>query len=392
MAAVLREPVLSWPVLIIESDDWGPGPSEHAGVLRRVLAVLTRYRDHRGRFPVLTLGIVLRALYRSTGISAPHQTTTQWVGFRDPVTRQLADTIREGCQKGVFALQLHSWNHLGEGAWLPRSPVPGSGREGTFRKGFLCTESLPPEWQSSWLAHQDGASGKSRSKRQEQKAYREAVTFREDWQMVPKVAVPPTFIWNDAVEKGWAAAGVQVIVTPGRRCLARDADNRPLPEGKTIYNGSRSRFGPIYLVRNVYFEPHRGHGAGKVLEALGRDRQAGRPTLVETHRWNFIKDEETCERTLEELERLYRTALENHKDLVFLNTEELAEMIQSPRSPLRERRLLARLRAYLWRIWQDRSLRKWVCLTGCWVPGFVLLKVVETLLANSPRRGGRKAF
>src|SRR3569833_4577887 len=54
-----REPVLRRPVLIFESDDWGPGDATHAEALRRLCEILGRYRDAEGHHPVMTLGMVL---------------------------------------------------------------------------------------------------------------------------------------------------------------------------------------------------------------------------------------------------------------------------------------------------------------------------------------------
>ena len=53
------EPVMRCPVLIIESDDWGPGPPEDAEALQHLIEVLSRHRDGQGRRVVMTLGMLL---------------------------------------------------------------------------------------------------------------------------------------------------------------------------------------------------------------------------------------------------------------------------------------------------------------------------------------------
>ena len=57
--ACWNEPVLSRPVMIIESDDWGPGPEEQAEVLEEITSLLESFSDCDGRHPVMTLGMVL---------------------------------------------------------------------------------------------------------------------------------------------------------------------------------------------------------------------------------------------------------------------------------------------------------------------------------------------
>jgi hypothetical protein len=59
LARLWREPVLRRPVVILESDDWGPGPEQHAESLRRLADLLVRFRDSRGRHPTMTLAVVL---------------------------------------------------------------------------------------------------------------------------------------------------------------------------------------------------------------------------------------------------------------------------------------------------------------------------------------------
>src|SRR5687768_8354717 len=59
IASAWREPVLTAPVLIVESDDWGYGPVEQAERLREIAALLARHRDGTGAPAVMTLGVVL---------------------------------------------------------------------------------------------------------------------------------------------------------------------------------------------------------------------------------------------------------------------------------------------------------------------------------------------
>jgi hypothetical protein len=59
VARLWREPVLLRPVVILESDDWGPGPEQHAEILRRLADLLVRFRDSRGRRQTMTLAVVL---------------------------------------------------------------------------------------------------------------------------------------------------------------------------------------------------------------------------------------------------------------------------------------------------------------------------------------------
>ena len=123
-------------------------------------------------------------------------------------------------------------------------------------------------------------------------AQEEVVTFQQIFGTIPRVAVPPTFIWNEDVEKAWAAAGITVVITPGNRFESRDVSGRPVGKGRAIHNGQSSENNIIYLVRDDYFEPSLGHTALQALGQLSAKTRLGRPTLYETHRFNFLGSEE----------------------------------------------------------------------------------------------------
>ena len=71
LVALWREPVLRRPVLVIESDDWGAGPTDQSSVLHEILRLLAGFFDCDGRPPVMTLGIILATAdgskFRSSG-------------------------------------------------------------------------------------------------------------------------------------------------------------------------------------------------------------------------------------------------------------------------------------------------------------------------------------
>ena len=59
LLALWREPMLAWPVVIVESDDWGSGPTSDAARLDELIALLGRFRDRTGHPAVMTIGVVL---------------------------------------------------------------------------------------------------------------------------------------------------------------------------------------------------------------------------------------------------------------------------------------------------------------------------------------------
>ncbi len=151
------------------------------------------------------------------------------------------------------------------------------------------TEDLPSPLQSRWV---DASSLPSHALSPEairQAVAAEAAAYRAVFGNAPQVAVATTFVWNDAVEAAWAQAGVEVVITPGRRATCRNAAGQPACVDATMLTGERSLAGQTYLVRDVYFEPALGHAPQRLVDGLLARTRQGRACLVETHRFNFLQ-------------------------------------------------------------------------------------------------------
>jgi hypothetical protein len=147
------------------------------------------------------------------------------------------------------------------------------------------------------------------------------------------------------------------------RSACRDATGMPNCDCGPLRNGHAGQ-GVTYLVRDDYFEPERGHLAERALDALARKREQGRPCLLETHRSNFIGDRATCESALNEIDRLYRQALEQYPEVRFVSTAELGQAIRAKDPAWIESRTGVRLAAWGARIRLLRGFWRLAQLTG----------------------------
>ena len=349
-----REPVLRDPVVIIESDDWGPGSAEQAERLAAVCETLSRYQDATGRHPVLTVGLVLAAPDAAAirhGDFAHYQHRT----LADPRDAELLATLRDGVRRGVLALQLHGLEHLWPPTFMKLARQDGAVRR-WLESDDAATETLPPAVQSRWI---DGSALPSQplAAAAIQSAAREEVAaFARLFGELPAVAVPPTFIWNAEVERAWAAAGVRFVVTPGRRYTRRNAQGQPDEVDRWMANGEIGAGGVRYLVRDLYFEPTFGHQAESALAAIQERVRLGRPALLETHRFNFLGDAAVCESSRRELERLLAGLLREFPTVRFMSTEELGEAYRRDDAELFEQRWAVRIRFWLRRLGMLRRL------------------------------------
>ncbi|MFN3595197.1 MAG: hypothetical protein ACK4TK_11030 [Thiobacillaceae bacterium] len=324
LMALWREPVLDQPVLIIESDDWGAGPVDsQTQALNRLVDLLTRFRDRAGRHPVMTLALVLAV---PDGPAIRREGDYRRLTLADPLFAPLRAAIERGRRAGVFALQLHGMEHYWPPALMAsRDP---SVRAWLESDSPPATERLPAHLQSRWT---DASVLPSRPLSDEaiEAAVREEVAlFERLFGEKPRVAVPPTFVWDERVEAAWAGAGIEVVVTPGLRSRCRNAKGLPDCDSGLIVNGQTGP-GVRYIVRNDYFEPERGHRAAQGLDALQRKWAQRRPCLLETHRSNFIGEAATAEQALAALGDLIEQALRRYPNLRFMDTATLASAYRS---------------------------------------------------------------
>lgn len=311
-------PALLHPVLIVESDDWGPGPHEQARTLDAIRALLKGFKDHRGRAPVMTIAVVL-SLPDPEAIAETGKYHARLLD--DPAYRPIVETLKAGEEEGVFDLQLHGLAHFWPANFMAAWKRDEAVRRWLAEDGWR-TERLPAWLQSRWI---DASSLPSRPLLPAviRAAVQEEVEcFRCCFGRSPKVAVPPTFVWDANVERAYAEAGIEVLITPGRRYPGRGCEGRLSSPNRSYANGERISCGLLSLVRDLYFEPALGHEPEVVLEAVERKWSQREPALLETHRFNFLDGR--LEPSLDALRSLLEGALARFPELRFLSSYELA--------------------------------------------------------------------
>ncbi len=370
-----REPMLRIPILVFESDDWGPPGKGQVEALDRLGKVLAAFRDQAGRPAQMTLGLVLAAPKKGV---APKDwdcgEAIETVG--DPAYDSLCQTLARHAK--CFPVQLHGWMHCWPPAVARAAAADGGVASTAMRVAEEGYHVLPPHLQTRWadcgsLPCRAIASDEIRGE-----ASREARFFLEEVTGGSPVVVPPTFVWNDHAEQGWAEAGIQVLITPGERLETRDADGRPTGFGRRYYNGESLPTGLRTLVRDIYFEPSLGHQAGEVARILRQRWLEGRPALVETHRFNY--EGEAAKESLGSLRALLEEVVESTPQVEFLRPMEILNRLDDPAVLVP-----GRLRPRIWvrRIWAQWRLRRPLILTGA-----ILWLGLAWLVSFGAQKGG----
>lgn len=367
LVALWREPVLRVSVVIIESDDWGPGPAEQGQALERLRAILCRHRDNHGRHPVMTLGLTLAACNRGGEVRY----------LDHPTQRELLAQIRAGIAEGVFSAQLHGMEHYCPEVLLDAARSDPALHDWVV-EGDGYTESLPSALQSRWIDARQLPSGEHPPELIEQMVAAEVAEFARIFGTAPAVVVPPTFVWTPEVETAWARHGVRYLVSCGKRFVARDTAGRLIDDGSRWHNGDCSN-GLLYLVRDAYFEPIKEHRAADAAATLARYAECARPLLLETHRNNFTRLNPQRDAAFEALDEGLGSMLRLFPATRFLTTEELARAIECSDADLLAQRPCQRLRAWAWRVRADAGLWRIARFSG----GALLLRLLCLLPCRS---------
>jgi hypothetical protein len=374
------EPVLRRPVLIFESDDWGPGEPVHAQRLQRLAHILEKYNDSQGHHPVATLGIIL---------AIPDQRRMQEQGedryialtLADARFTELRDVIEQGVRQGAFSVQLHGMEHYWPPAVMAAAKTDVK-LASWLKNEFPRTEALPAALQSRWIDASVLPPQSHPWPQIEAAAQEEVNCFTQVFGHKPVVVVPPTCVWSQDVERAWADNGVRAIVTPGTRYAGRDARGELIASGAGMRNGMRNVQGLTYIVRDDYFEPAKGHSAERAWAALEIKTLCGRPTLLEMHRFNFIDDPAGAEQSYAELARVVEGALHRYPDLLFMSTEALVQAMADGQAVLFDSRIRPRLRAWCWRVRGEVRVWRFARYTGLALL-IVLLRRFSTVTGQS---------
>jgi hypothetical protein len=242
--------------------------------------------------------------------------------------------------------------------------APGDARvRDWLTRGDQYSELLPDHLQSRWIDARRLPSSEHADTVIAHAVAAEVREFTRIFGGVPRVVVPPTFVWTRQVERAWAQHGLQFLVTCGKRFTGRDTDGSLLDDGACLRNGDTTN-GLVCLVRDAYFEPVKGHRASDALDALQRYAACARPLLLETHRSNFTALNPSANEACAELGEAVAQMLDQYPGLRFLSAEELGRAIVSRDPELIEGSTTGRLRAWARRAAQLQGLRRYARLSG----------------------------
>lgn len=325
LRAAWREPYFLDVPVLIESDDWGPGPAWQASRLDELAALLSQQQDSVGRAAVVTADMVL-----SVPDAGRLRTEGEWQRrFLDSDFPQMYAAFRRAQAAGVLVPQLHAIEHCHAEGLVALAAA------GDPRLAVLDDDPERVDWErldSPLQAHHvDCTVLPSRplpaSIQQTQVA--DAVAhFSRLFGFAPRSAVAPCYLWDDTTEDCWAAAGVAYVQTAGYRCPGRAADGS-YRQDRLLRLGDAGRGGLRYLVRNCMYEPVDGRGADGCIIAARQALAEAAPIVISTHRYNYTRDLAAHRASLAGLERILDWVRQHVGPHCFLSSPELGDAISA---------------------------------------------------------------
>jgi len=377
-----HEPYFSCPVLVIESDDWGPGGSEYEEGLRCVIEVLRKHKDRKGHSAVLTANVVL---------SAPDPEIIEKNGYTQYIPCFLKDhyqsiyeLLRYGQDEGLILPQLHGLSH---------AYTPGLLRLAREGDTIVCSwlENFPGEWEKLpdplQAYYVDGTRLPSNSLSFEEQIgmIQDAMlVFRNHFGVDSQSTVAPCYLWDENTEKAWQAAGIQFIQTAGYRCTMLNAKGGYQQDLSTIRMGDKNILEQIYLVRTVMYEPRDRSDAEEICwKGIRKSFCQGLPAVICTHRHNFAVCDGISNKALAGLDRLLSKTLNKYPDVNFLNSIELGITVRDmQRDPTYSRSCsqILRCKFFLCRLWvRHRKLRCFSIATLIVIPAFIFILIASLI-------------
>jgi len=309
-------------VLVIESDDWGPGGDFHADRLQRLSNVLSSYKDSLGRPAVLTADMVLGVPDLMQTMTAPDQPLKRSTLNRDfPKVHQ---ALIKAMEKGVLVPQLHGLEHLyGDGLKRLAHNKDPRVQDATQTERWWDWEMLDSPLQGHYV---DGTSLPTKAHAADtQQAIVDSATqlFEQCFGFPTASTVAPCYLWVDDTEKAWADKKIQIIQTAGYRCPGRREDGSYFQDRQEIRTGDRNELGQIYLVRNAMYEPVDGRLEDDCIRHIEQVYKQASPTTISTHRYNYTRTEDECEMSLAGLQKILHHCTTKYTNLRFVSSPEL---------------------------------------------------------------------
>lgn len=156
--------------------------------------------------------------------------------------------------------------------------------------------------------------------------------FTEVFGFKSKSFIAPAYTWNSSIEEVLASEGIKYI----QSCKHQKEPLLPYGDIKIKKHilGEKNRFGQLYLIRNIFFEPATNFNNSCIdftLKAIESAFLWKKPAIISTHRLNYIGriHPENREKNINLLKELLKKITCKWPDVEFLSSDQLGLIIEA---------------------------------------------------------------
>ena len=350
-------------IVVIESDDWGSIRMPSVEVKKKLqqggmelekdpysiydtladetdlcalYEVLTSVKDKNRRYAVITA---------DTNVANPDFKKIAQSNYQEYYYEPFTETLKrtqesdktfqvwqQGIDAGIFFPQFHGREHVNVRKWLYDLRVNHANVRQWFDLGSYGTSYLVDKAQKDhYMMAFDSAIPKDIT------FYNQSIVeglnlFETIFGFRSESFIATTYCWPLEVEQILIQEGVKYL--QGMVVQTIPVDNgENFKKKKNNFQGTKSKSGLIYLMRNAYFEPSQNRDFDWVGDCLRRINVAfkcGKPATISMHRLNVIGRlvEENRTRNLALLKQLLKEIVKRWPDVEFMKSDELGRLIE----------------------------------------------------------------
>ena len=347
-------------ILVIESDDWGSNrmPSREVFEILKAKGIThdgiryDKYDTLANETDLLELYDVLNSVKDKNGnpakmtaisvVANPDFKKIEESGFREYHYEIFTETLRrrgetrvidlwkQGINKGYFVPEFHGREHLNITRWMKALRHRHEATCVAFKHGvYGITLKTPQNQEDSYLAAYDFYVPYEIDQLKEitidgLNQFEKVFGFRSSY------FVPPNGPLSREIHEILFREGIKAIQT------ARFIYSEPIGYGKfrkkLRYFGMKNKYGQIYTLRNVIFEPNEVPQLDlvkKCMIEIGQIFLWNKPVIISSHRVNYIGalHQENREHGLKLLKKLLIQVTKKWPDVEFLTSGELSSLI-----------------------------------------------------------------
>jgi hypothetical protein len=352
-------------LVVIESDDWGsirvPSRDVYEKLLRMgdradkdpftkydslaseddlslLLEVMTKYKDWRGNYPVITA---------NCAVSNPDFPKIKDSGFRNFYYEPFPKTLerypkhklsfkvwQQGMTQNIIFPQLHCREHMNINRWLKDLQEGKRDVLMAFDNNMISTgNSFSPE---NKYAYMDAFNYDTEEEIERLKIIVKegAEIFKEIFGFPTKSIISPCYIWGSELEEEFANNKIEYIQGGRYQHIPQKCEGTKKMSRKTHFIGQVNDYNQIYLLRNCDFEPSwdvNVDWVDRCLRDISIAFKWNKPATISTHRLNYIGyiNDKNRDNNLKLLSRLFSGIVNTWPDVEFITSVELGDIIRN---------------------------------------------------------------